>query len=140
MFRLFILCCILFTPGILLAQSVALPIPTVAPGYALEQYIGEPSLWGRFVSEAPSWLISLVPLFIMFSFACRFLAELLFFIKDKTPTEVDNKVYAILLKLLDVLANVFGAIGVNMPKAMVLAKADAIAVKEEAKTVTEPVK
>jgi hypothetical protein len=114
----------------------SLPQPLVSPsptgeGYAMGQYIAEPTLWSRFTSEAPSWLISLVPLFILLSLACRAIAEVLFFIKDKTPTDVDNRAYALLLKVLDILANLMGAVGLGMPKPMIVAKADKIAVKEE---------
>lgn len=101
-----------------------------AGGYAAGSYIEDAGLYQRFVDAAPNWLIALVPMLIACSVACRALSEILFIFKDKTENTFDNKAWALTVQAAGMLATVLGQVGIGMPKAMVVAKAEKIEAKK----------
>ena len=101
-------------------------------GYMTGTYISDPTLWDRFVSVAPDWLIVGVPFIVAVMVACRGLSEALLVVKDKTETNLDNKIYAVLNTVTGLLGKALGYIGVGMPKKMMVEKVDKAKEKEKA--------
>lgn len=94
-----------------------------AASYLGQEYISDPTLWSRFISVAPDWLIVGVPFIVAVMVAARGASEALLVIKDKTATNVDNKIYSVINMVSSILGKGLGYIGVGMPKKMIEEKA-----------------
>lgn len=111
---------------IALAQEAAAP----AAGYMDISYIADQTLWDRFVTYAPNWLVVGVPVLVALMLAFRGISEALWIIAAKTETKADDKVAAFLSNAAEILAKVTGMIGIGLPKPQLMAKAEKIAQKE----------
>jgi hypothetical protein len=101
----------------------ALAVAQEAATYLGNEYIADPTLWSRFVSVAPDWLLVGIPFVVAVMLAARGASEALLAIKDKTETNLDNKAYSILNMVSSILGKGLGYIGVGMPKKMIEEKA-----------------
>lgn len=101
-----------------------------AAGYMDISYIADQGLWDRFVTYAPNWLVVGVPVLVSLMLAFRGISEALWIIAAKTQNKTDDKIAEVLGRVSEVLAKVTGMIGVGMPKAQLMQKAEKIAAKE----------
>lgn len=112
---------------IALAEEVAAPVAT---GYMDISYIADQTLWDRFVTYAPNWLVVGVPVLVSLMLAFRGISEALWVIAAKTQNKTDDRVAEVLGRAAEVLAKVTGMIGIGLPKAQLMQKAEKIATKE----------
>lgn len=124
--ELMLLAAVFLDSAIGLAQEAAAPVA----GYMDVSYIADQTLWDRFVTYAPNWLVVGVPVLVSLMLAFRGISEGLWVIAAKTQNKTDDKIAEVLGRVSEVLAKVTGMIGVGLPKAQLMAKAEKIAQKE----------
>lgn len=101
-------------------------------GYAESNYISDPTLYDRFVSLAPAWLVATVPIMVALMIAFRGISEALWIVALKTENKTDDRIAEITGKIAAILAKITGAIGIGLPKTQLMIRAEQIALKESA--------
>lgn len=82
-------------------------------------------------ADMPDFLVKLLPLVFAFLLGVRGLHSALLWAKDKTATKVDDKAAQILGTVLGLMEKALGIVWqIFAPKAAIMAKAEAIAIKE----------
>ena len=115
----------------LLLLTVSFPcLAQQVGGYAEGSYIADPTLYDRFVSLAPAWLVATVPIMIALMIAFRGISEALWVVALKTENKTDDRIAEITGKIAAILAKITGAIGIGLPKTQLMIRAENIALKE----------